>query len=1172
MSSTGERTALSVTADQRRAADPGSSVWVAASAGSGKTKALTDRVVRLLLGGARPERLLCLTFTKAAAAEMSMRINRRLGDWTMLADDDLERALEDLSGDPPDAALRDRARCLFAEVLDAPGGLNILTIHAFCQSLLGRFPLEAGVAPHFEVLDERETAGLLADAQNAVLARARGGENPELAEALDVIALHAGEESFIELMTKLRDSRSRLRRVIEGAGSLDAAIAATFRLIGVAPGETPERIIAEACAEGAFNRDALAAACRVLEDGGEAERKRAARLADWLAASEHQRWAGFDDYRALFLTAENLPRRESGLMTKPLRESHGDALAALLTEQRGLARTMERRNAAIVGRATAALLRLGGAMLGEYDRRKQSRARLDYDDLILGARDLLRGPDGAASWVLYKLDGGIDHILIDEAQDTSPEQWQVASALADEFFAGKGASVIARTLFIVGDEKQSIFSFQGADLKALATMRATFRARVEAAAANWDEIGLETSFRSTPVVLKAVDTLFALAEARDGVVFDDHRIKHQAHRRGHAGLVELWPLATPRAAPPLAPWSTPVTRRASHSPRARLAREIADRIAGWLRDGERLESRDRAIRPGDIMVLVRTRSGFVEELVRALKGHGVAVAGADRMMLAEQLAVMDLVAVANFLLLPEDDLTLAVVLKGPLIGLTEDELYDLAQGRVEACLWRELVRRRGDNDAFAAAHEALSELLARVDYTPPFELFADLLGARGARRKLIARLGPDANDPIDEFLSLALAYERGGPPSLQGFLHWLAAGDVQVKRDLDQGRDEVRVMTVHGAKGLEAPIVIMPDTTKLPYAGGAKLLWHDGEGVDQAGGGSGVMLWPGLTAFDEARCRVAREAARIGDLEEYRRLLYVAMTRAEDRLYIAGWQTQKSIPEGCWYRLVEAGLSSIAEPFDFDGWDGRGLRLAEPQTATVEPQPAAQEAAAADQPLPAYALGPPPPEPTPPRPLAPSHVPAAGPGPAGGEDPEGETGRAEPGALSPLAGGADDDRFLRGRLIHRLLQTLPEIAPGNREAACGRMLARIAPTLGDGEREGIAGEVLAVLEDRRFRELFGPGSRAEAPLIGVVGNVVVSGQVDRLVVGDRHVMVIDYKSNRPPPRGEADVAPVYVAQMAAYKAVLTQIYPEKTITCALLWTDGPRLMALSDEILERYAP
>ena len=1155
--------ALSVTPDQRRAADPSASVWVAASAGSGKTKALTDRVLRLLLRGAAPTKLLCLTFTKAAAAEMSSRVNRQLGAWTMLADGDLDEALETLTGDAPDEHLRDRARCLFATVLDAPGGLNIQTIHAFCQSLLGRFPLEAGVAPHFEVLDERETAGLLADAQNAVLTRARSGDDSQLAEALDVVALHAGEESFMDLMAKLRAERGRLRRVIEGAGSLDAAIAETHRLIGLRPGETPETVIAEACAEGAFNRAALNAAAEVLEEGSAAEAKRSARLSAWLAAPAPEREAGFDEYRGLFLTAENAPRAESGLMTKPLRERHPDAFEALLKEQDGLVNAIERRNAAIVGRATAAMLTLGGAMLAEYDRRKAARARLDYDDLILGARDLLRGNNRTA-WVLYKLDGGIDHILIDEAQDTSPEQWQVAAALADEFFAGAGASEITRTLFIVGDEKQSIFSFQGADLRTLGAMRAKFREQIEAVA-TWDEVGLETSFRSTPAVLKAVDTLFAMAEARDGVAFDDHRIKHRAHRRGHAGLVELWPLAKAAETEAAAPWTAPVTRHASPSPRARVARYIADRIAHWIDSGERLESRGRAIRAGDIMVLVRTRSGFVEELVRALKSHGVAVAGADRMLLTEQLAVMDLIALGEFLLLPEDDLALAVVLKSPLIGLDEDQLYDLAQGRGERRLWHELAKRsRGEKDAFGLAHEALSGLLARVDYTPPYELFADLLGACGARRKLVARLGPDANDPIDEFLSSALAYERGGPPSMQGFLHWLAAGDVQVKRDLDQGRGEVRVMTVHGAKGLQAPIVIMPDTAGLPYGGGAKLLWHDGK--------PGAMLWPGRKAFDEARCREARKDERERDLQEYRRLLYVAMTRAEDRLYIAGWQSRKSIPDGCWYGLIEAGLADIAEPFDFDGWEGQGKRLAEPQTVTPRADPSAPRAAATDHPLPPYALAPPPPEPTPPRPLAPSLAPSLALAQGAPEGSGDEQMRAEPGALSPLTAGADDNRFLRGRLIHRLLQTLPEIEPESREAACGRMLARAAPELDQPGRDAIANEVLSILDDPRFRALFGPGSRAEAPLIGVVGNVVVCGQVDRLVVGDERVMVIDYKSNRPPPGDPADVAPAYIAQMAAYKAVLSQIYPGKTISCALLWTDGPRLMTLDDDALERYAP
>ena len=687
-------------------------------------------------------------------------------------------------------------------------------------------------------------------------------------------------------------------------------------------------------------------------------------------------------------------------------------------------------------------------------------------------------------------------------------------------------------------------------------MRAAFRDHAEAAAKGWREVGLGRSFRSTAAVLAAVDAVFAGPAARDGVAFADTRgsvTNPTARATPAASSCGRWSCRRkPRRRPPgHRPWRG----APADSPRDRLARHIADSIHGWIAGGERLEARGRAIRPGDILVLVRRRKGFVEALVRALKARGVPVAGADRMMLTEQLAVMDLVALGAFLLLPEDDLTLATVLKGPLIGLDEDALFHLAHGRGDERLWRTLGRRRSACEAFERAHGALAALLARADYAPPYELFAEVLGARGGRRKLVARLGPDANDPIDEFLALALAYERGGPPSLQGFLHWLAAGDVEVKRDLERGRDEVRVMTVHGAKGLEAPIVILPDTTGLPPAGGAQVLWHDADAgnVD----GAGALLWPGRGAFDDARCRAARAVMRKRDLEEYRRLLYVAMTRAEDRLYIGGWQGRNEIPEGCWYRLVEDAMAREAEPFEFDAWPGRAFRIAGPQTRAPVTGTASPDALGAPRPLPPFAGEAPPPEPAPPRPLAPSRAPAQG-------------AAAEPAMISPLAAG--DERFLRGRLIHRLLQALPEVAPGDRADACRRLLGRAAPALAGEAREAIAAEVLGVIEDTRFAALFGPGSRAEAPLIGIAGAGVVAGQVDRLVVGDDRVMVVDYKTNRPPPDDEAGVAPAYLAQMAAYRAVLSQIYPEKSITCALLWTDGPRLMQLGDAALARHAP
>ncbi len=1140
-------------AAQRRAADPDRSVWVTASAGSGKTKVLSDRVLRLLLAGTPPARILCLTFTRAAAAEMAVRINDSLGKWTVIDDRSLDAEIEALTGEPPEPALRTRARRLFAAVLDTPGGLKIMTIHAFCQSLLARFPLEAGVAPHFRLLDDRSAAELMAEAEENLLSSADAA--PAIADALAEITRHVDDNRFRELMKALRDQRGRLRTALGGAldeAGLDRLRARLRARLGVAEGETEETIVAAACAEGAFDRAGLARAVKRLREGSATSIARGNTIADWLAADPAGRAARFDDYLRAFLTKADAPRAK--LLPQKAAEEDPAAFDALCAEQDRLLKALDRRKAAGVAEASMALLRLGAAILAEYAREKARRARLDYDDLIAMAAALV-AEEGVAPWVLYKLDGGIDHILVDEAQDTSPGQWKVIAAIADEFFAGIGAREIRRTLFIVGDEKQSIFSFQGADLDALAEMRAHFAAKAEDAESPLREEPLTRSFRSTAEILAAVDAVFAREEARAGVVFADRKVTHSSNREGQAGLVELWPPAEADPHPKPDPWTPPAERQTAAQADERLAAAIAGTIAEWLECGERLEARDRPIGLGDIMVLVRRRGALVGALARAFKQRGIAIAGSDRLVLTSQMAVMDLIALGQALLLPDDDLTLACVLKGPLVGLDEDALFALAHER-PGSLWRALEERRAEREDFAAAHALLSALLARADFTPPFELYAEILGAGGGRRRLVARLGEDANDAIDEFLALALDYEREAVPSLQGFLHWLAAEETEVKRDLERARDAIRIMTVHGAKGLQAPVVFLPDTTGLPMADKTSLLWlRDAPPL---------LLWPARKERDDPVCRAARAEMRERELAEYRRLLYVAMTRAEDRLYVCGVKpaNRKTIPEESWYALVAAGLEAVAEPFEIGpaardaGLAGKGLRLAGRQTAKpATDRAAASEAEAAAAPLPPYARRTPPPEPAPPRPLAPSRAPSA-----------------EPAALSPLAGRSGERRYHRGRLIHRLLQRLPEIPPERRAEACRRFLAQPGHGIDPEAQAEIAAETLAVLEDPRFAALFGPGSRAEVPLVGMVGGRVIAGQVDRLVVGEDTVSVIDYKTNRPAPTRVQDVPEAYLDQMAAYRAVLARIYPGRAIHCALLWTDGPRLMALDDEALAARAP
>jgi len=1135
-------------AAQRRAAAPGASAWVSASAGTGKTKVLTDRLLGLMLEGSDPARILCLTFTRAAAAEMANRLNERLADWATLPHDAFVEELRALTGRDPDEARLARARQLFARVLDTPGGVKIATIHAFCQALLRRFPLEADVSPEFAVLDERGAREALLEAAESVIVAAREEKDGGgLAEALAVVAGHVAEERFGMLMSALAGERGRLRRALEdGCAALRDRLCTALSLAG----ETSlEGVIAAFCAAGAGDEAGLRAAATALAAGSPTDRERGDIISEWCLALE-QRHRMLEAYTGAYLTDDGDTRKI--LITRGAAQAAACDVCAVLTAEAERVKTFrEAQAAAVLVEATCALTRLGEALIAAYDERKRTQGVLDYEDLVTKALGLLRRP-GVAPWVLFKLDGGLDHILIDEAQDTNPDQWEIVAALAEEFFAGEGAADRTRTIFGVGDAKQSIYSFQGADPHAFLRMRRHFETRIVAAGQEWHAVPLEISYRSTEPVLRAIDAIFRREEAREGVALDGSEIRHVASRVGQAGLVELWPPVTPQPDETPDPMALPVMRRRVAEPRTRLADALAATIRSWLDRGEVLEARGRPIRPGDIMVLVRRRNEFVGELLRALKQRNVPVAGADRLILTEQLAVQDLVALGRFLLFPDDDLTLAAVLKGPLFAIDEETLFDLAYARGRERLWDRLRGRASANVALRQASERLSALLARADFVPPYELYAEILGAEGGRRALLERLGPEAEDPVEEFLALTLAYEREHAPSLQGFLRWLVAGDTEVKRDFGaRPRDEVRILTVHGAKGLEAPIIFLPDTMQLPKPP-ETLLWTEREALP---------LWRPRAEFTVPVYTAEREAVRRRELQEYRRLLYVGLSRAQDRLYVCGWQTRIAPKEMCWHALCRAGLAEIATPFEFDataligrdGWSGEGLRLADAQTASpILELPA--EIARLGRSLPSWVRKPPPSEPDPPKPLFPSRA-----------------SEAEPPVFSPLGMGGHD-RFKRGLLVHRLLQGLPELPAEQHEEAARRFLALPAHSLRAEEQDELRRETLAVLRQPEFAAIFGPGSQAEVPLVGLVEGHVLSGQIDRLVVEETRVLIVDFKTLRSPPATEAEVSPLYLRQLALYRAALARIYPGHEIRCALLWTEGPRLMPISPERLAGRPP
>lgn len=1146
---------LAHTMNQRSAADPAQSAWVAANAGSGKTRVLVDRVTRLLLMGTRPSGILCLTFTKAAAAEMQLRLTDRLGKWTTLGDAALKTELFELLGRPVTNTDMDAARRLFARTLESPGGLRLQTVHAFCEALLKRFPVEAQVPPGFAVADDGVTADLLETARRQVLRDSLSDDGFRL--VIDFFAARVDDGRFAELLKSLLGRRRDLALLLDAHGTASDAIGALYAQLELPPDATRDLSIRQHI--GTMRLADLRRAVAALCNGGTNDKKLGLPLSDYLARNAPTE--SFEaDWLARFFTKSAPQKPIDKIVSKPTESAAPGCTEILTEEQSRLIALKQELNKVTVAEATAMLLRLGERLLQAYATLKTARGLLDYDDLILRTRDLLVEP-GQVPWVMFKLDRGIDHILVDEAQDTSPDQWSVVTALADEFFSGSGArdDIRRRTIFAVGDRKQSIYSFQGAKPQAFLDSYSVFRRRAEAVGQQLAQIPLEMSFRSAPAVLQLVDAVFAEKPAKSGVV-DERALHHKASRIDAAGRIELWPPFKPDPKAQSEPWETPLDYVGQRDPRKRLAEAIAAQIRRWM-DSEELPSLGRRVQPGDVMILVRRRNVFFEAMVQALKTAGVPVAGADRMKLAEQIAVLDLLALGAFCLLPDDDLTLATVLKGPLFNFSEDDLFDLCWNRQQPRLWHELQRRAEERPLWRTANEELHKWLARADLVTPFALYAELLGAGGGRQRLVARLGPQANEPIDELVAAALAYERESAPSLQGFIHWITRHEMVIKRDLDQGRNEVRVLTVHGAKGLEAPIVILPDTCDLPKdQSNGGLLWGEAPAPPVHAPGPAAaravpqLYWPMRKDNDIDITDGLRKLRQKDQEDEYRRLLYVALTRAQDRLYVCGYlglrDAERGPQQGCWYDLVAAGFDHLAPtqivalPW---GDEARRYETNPDNHSAAEPPAAAAKTHAA----PTWLQQPPPPEPTPPRPLSPS-----------------QPSRPDPAPLSPTA----PDRLaglVRGRLVHRLLQTLPDLPESERLPAATRFLAHPGHALDPASQAALRQEVMALLGDPRFAAIFRPEARTEAPLAGRVGNRLVVGQVDRLLVTDDTVLVVDYKTNRPPPSAVAEVDPAYLDQMALYRALLSQVFPSHRIEAALVWTHAARLMPLPNDLLDQ---
>ncbi|BEV45553.1 double-strand break repair helicase AddA [Afipia carboxidovorans] len=1135
---------------QARASNPQASAFVAANAGSGKTHVLVTRVIRLLLADVAPEKILCITFTKAAAANMAQRVFETLGRWVALDDDALDAAIRHV-GAPATREMRVRARKLFACALETPGGLKVQTIHALCTRLLQQFPFEANVPAHFAVLDERDQTEMMERANLAVLLEAARAPDSALGRALAFAMTQAADVTFKEVVHEACLSREHFMAWADGAGSIEAAMAQVCRALGVAMDAQCDAVEREMVEGPHLPRSRWIEAANAFEDGGKTDATQGARLR---AAAALTGEAQLEAYLGVFFTGEGSERKS--LMTKSLTAMHGALAAALSQEQPRLRALADRRRAIIQRDRTHALLVIASAVAAHYRREKQARGLLDYDDLIDKTHAMLTG--GYASWVHFKLDRGIDHVLIDEAQDTSPRQWDIIESFVSEFTAGAGArGEIHRTVFAVGDEKQSIFSFQGAAPREFDLRRRAMATRHAHANLSFESVSFKHSFRSGAAILDSVDYVFREQTIYRSIHIDDAYPVHDALPDAAPATVELWPVEEPDTREEIEGWQAPFDTVSPASPEVKLARRVESEIKALIAAGTMTGplGRRRRLRYGDVMILVRRRGAAFDAVIQALKHAGIPVAGADRLKLTAHIAVIDLMHLADALLLPQDDLALAVALKSPLFGLTDDDLLTIAPTRTGS-LREALAAHAASSERLRIASEFLETCAMRAARMTPFAFFAWLLGGdsggHGGRARILKRLGHEANDALDEFLELALTYERKAPASLQGFIAWLRAADTDVKRDMEILRDEVRVMTVHGAKGLEASVVFLVDTTTSPSDTQRLRLIHMPHG--NAGPGE-VVLWAGAKDDDTEDVARARDTMRGETEDEYRRLLYVAMTRAAERLIVGGCKpgNRNNVRELSWYDLIEKGLAAsplvlteVETPF------GPAKRYARKDEAALDiARDDAASAPAELKSLPDWLYADAPQVRAKEITLAPSS--------AGGD------------TAAPLS--AEQTILQRARLtgqwVHRLLQSLPDLAQEAREAAALRFLARHVQDASEEERTTLIRQVLALIDDPRFAALFGPGSRAEVSIAGRLTlngtSVRVSGQIDRLVMTPDEVMIVDYKTGAVP---QGAMPPHYVRQLALYRAVLAKLSPGRPVRCALLWTQGPQIVEVPPSTLD----
>ena len=1129
---------------QKIAANPLSSVWVEANAGSGKTHVLVERVLRLLLEKVPPQNILCLTYTNAAAAEMRIRISKKLASWTLMSDEELIIELTELTLKKIDIKTLKTARILFATALETPGGLKVNTIHAFCESVLHRFSLEAKVPLNFSVMEQSERDDLIDNAYQKVFAKALQNRGKNIASVKWLFANLSDHQISEAIKSAISDS-SLLSEVL---GDKQGAKQRLKDLVGdeaASVKELTEQLVSETF----LTKEILVTLVNELNGDPTGNR----RFVDLLSRININN-IELSDLERAFLTAKG--ERKKSLLLKKEKQAFPDISNIIEAEAQRINDLKGRIKRILLIERSSAFIDVLGEIFENYNKQKINRSMLDFDDLI--ERVVYLFTTGAEmDWVLYKLDANISHILVDESQDTNSQQWVIVKKLCEEFFVGSSSQDCKRTLFAVGDKKQSIFSFQGAKPSLFGQSGIEIKLKAKAAKKPFTQVELKASFRTLPNILKAIDLVCKQDGISNSLLAGDHEITHESARDDKGGVITLWPPIKQQDVI-LPPDRWPLEKDAMEVRNAAriVATNIVENIESWIKNKRPLGQRGRAVRADDILILVQSRKALFQEIIRALKNKKIKTPGSDKISLSNHIAVQDLLALADILLNPADDLNLAAVLRSPLFDIDEDDLFNLAANRGEISLWQSL--KISKNKKAINAYKILKSWRNRLDFDRPYEFFAQILYSYGGLKKFHARLGLEVDDVLSEFLDLALAHEQKPQPSIMGFLNFMRNSDISITRELGSNSNGVRIMTIHGAKGLEAPIVILADA-----ATGANVTKF-GKPINFAKTIDGLTLVHGAKKDDFCEnTAYLRQADADNEMAEYWRKLYVAMTRAEDELYVTGILTKKGKIEKTWYHTIAQALESQSEKFEIENSDARGLIFPKER-----PKPLAIKTQQKEQKKTSLVFDPK---------LTFTSDAKIIIRPSLDQESKEENSIALHAKDNSIALHARENSIAlhakeKGIALHSLLEHLVKYKNDKRREVGLQALKIILPLNSDLHEE-LINKAVQILGAEQFSHIFGSNSRAEVPfLIKALKNekqVMIAGRIDRLVIEEKEILLVDYKSDADVPKNEKEIPAQYTTQLGLYWLAGKKLFPNQKVKAAILWTSAQKLMILNENDIKK---